>query len=268
MDAANVDAANPSPILLAVNGLSKSFGGVHAVRDCTFAVQQGTVTGLIGPNGAGKSTAIDLIGGFQRPDAGVVRFGDREIQRWPAHRVSKLGLMRTFQTAREWAGLTVMENMLVAAPQHGRATVWRALLTPAQLRRAENEDRARAREILNEFGLLALRDEMAGTLSGGQKRLLEFARIALARPRMVLLDEPLAGVNPVLGNRMGEAIASLVRGGITVLMVEHNLPFVERICDTVIVMALGECIASGPMAALRADAAVVDAYLGQVAAGA
>ena len=263
-----MDAANTTTTLLTVQGLTKSFGGVHAVRDCSFAVQQGTVTGLIGPNGAGKSTAIDVIAGFQRPDVGVVRFGDQQIQGWPAHRISRLGLMRTFQAAREWAGLTVMENMLVAAPQQGRDTVWRALVAPGQLRRAEQEDRLRAREILDQFGLLALRDELAGNLSGGQKRLLEFARIALARPHMVLLDEPLAGVNPVLGHRMGQAIESLVEGGITVLMVEHNLPFVERICGTVIVMALGTCIATGDMQTLRGDAAVVDAYLGQVAAGA
>jgi ABC-type branched-subunit amino acid transport system ATPase component len=254
--------------LLEVRGLSKSFGGVRAVSDCSFAVPERRVTGLIGPNGAGKSTAIDLITGFKTPDAGVVRFAGREIQGWPPHRISRLGLIRTFQLPKEWPGLTVMENMLIAAPERGRDAIWRALLTPAELRHAEHEDRVRARAILEEFGLLALRDELAGNLSGGQKRLLEFARIAIARPRMVILDEPMGGVNPVLGARMGDAIASLVTTGVTVMIVEHNLPFIERVCDTVIVMALGTVIAVGPFASLRSNRAVVDAYLGEVAVSA
>jgi ABC-type branched-subunit amino acid transport system ATPase component len=255
--------------LLEVRGLSKSFGGVQAVRDCSFTAPERKVTGLIGPNGAGKTTAIDLITGFKPPDAGVVRFAGHEIQRWAPHRISRLGMIRTFQLPKEWPGLTVMENMLLAAPEGGRDAIWRAWLTPARLRRAEHEDRVRARAILEEFGLLALRDHLAGNLSGGQKRLLEFARIALARPRLVVLDEPMGGVNPVLGARMGDAIASLVSSGVTVIIVEHNLPFIERVCDTVIVMALGTVIATGSFASLRSNRAVIDAYLGdEVAPGA
>lgn len=238
------------------------------MHECSFAVPKEKVTGLIGPNGAGKSTAIDLITGFKLPDAGVVQFAGQEIQGWPPHRISRLGLIRTFQLPKEWPGLTVMENMLLAPPENGRDAIWRALCTPRQLLKAEHDDRARARVILEEFGLLALRDELAGNLSGGQKRLLEFARIALARPRMVILDEPMGGVNPVLGARMGDAIASLVASGITVMIVEHNLPFIERVCDTVIVMALGTVIATGPFASLRSNRAVIDAYLGEVPAGA
>lgn len=260
--------ADDSPALLEVRALSKRFGGVQAVDDCTFVLPGGKVTGLIGPNGAGKSTAIDLITGFKMPDAGVVRFAGREIQGWPPHRVSRLGLIRTFQLPKEWPGLTVMENMLLATPENGRDAIWRALLTAERLRKAEYEDRARARAILEEFGLLALRDELAATLSGGQKRLLEFARIAIARPRMVILDEPMGGVNPVLGARMGDAIASLVATGVTVMIVEHNLPFIERVCDTVIVMAFGTVIAIGPFSSLRSNRAVIDAYLGEVPAGA
>ena len=251
-----------------MRGLAKRFGGVSAVADCSFAVPVSRVTGLIGPNGAGKSTAIDLVTGFKMPDAGVVRFGGLEIQGWSPHRISRLGLIRTFQLPKEWSGLTVMENMLIAAPERGREAIWRALLTPGPLRQAEDEDRARARTILEEFGLLALRDELAGNLSGGQKRLLEFARVAMARPRMVILDEPMGGVNPVLGARMGDAIASLVASGVTVVIVEHNLPFIERVCDAVIVMALGTVIATGPFSSLRSNRAVVDAYLGEVPAGA
>ncbi len=252
-------------VLLEVRGLSKRFGGVQAVQNCTFGVEERRVTGLIGPNGAGKSTAIDLITGFRRPDDGTVWFAGQAIQGRPPHQVSRMGLIRTFQLPKEWPGLTVMENMLLAVPDNGRDAIWRNLFLRGELRRVEYQDRARARAVLEEFGLLALRDELAGNLSGGQKRLLEFARIALARPRMVILDEPMGGVNPVLGARMGDAIASLVAGGATVLIVEHNLPFIERVCHKVIVMALGAVIAEGPFASLRSNRAVVDAYLGEVA---
>jgi ABC-type branched-subunit amino acid transport system ATPase component len=260
-----VDARSP---LLAVSGLAKSFGGVHAVKDCTLSVEERKVVGLIGPNGAGKSTALGLISGFLQPDAGTVAFDGREIQGWPGYRVSRAGLMRTFQSPREWAGMTVMENMLVAAPQHGRSVIWRALLTRRSLAHAEAQDRIQARQLLEEFGLMGLRDELAGNLSGGQKRLLEFARIMFAHPRMVLLDEPLAGVNPVLAQRIGDAISQLQTSGITVLLVEHNLPFVEQACDAIVVMAEGTTLARGSLAQLRADRAVVDAYLGEVPAGA
>jgi ABC-type branched-subunit amino acid transport system ATPase component len=251
-----------------VSKLAKRFGGVRAVGDCTLSVDEGMILGLIGPNGAGKSTALGLISGFLQPDGGSVIFGGQPIQGWPGYRVSRAGLLRTFQSPREWAGLTVMDNMLIAAPQHGRNAIWRALLTRRALASDEAADRARAREVLDEFNLVRLRDEYAGNLSGGQKRLLEFARISMARPRMVLLDEPLAGVNPVLSRRIGEAIARLRAGGVTVLLVEHNLPFVERACDSIVVMAEGACIARGSLAELRADRRVVDAYLGEVPAGA
>jgi ABC-type branched-subunit amino acid transport system ATPase component len=254
--------------LLEVRGLSKSFGGVRAVAGCNFAVPEQRVTGLIGPNAAGKTTVIDLVAGFERPDAGKVLFGGREIQGWPPHRVARLGLVRTFQLPRVWPGLTVMENVLIAAPSQAWGETWLRLLPSAPVRRRDEEDRRRARAILEQLGLLALRNEMAGNLSGGQKRLLEFARIAMVRPRLALLDEPLSGVNPVLGNRVAAAITRLVATGVTVLMVEHNVAFVERLCDTVIVMALGKVIATGPFAALRSNRAVVDAYLGEVPVGA
>lgn len=259
--------SQPSAALLEVEELNRSYGGVHAVKDCTLSVAAGSITGLIGPNGAGKSTLINLVSGLVRPDSGVVRFGGLQIQGQPMHRVSRLGLMRTFQSPREWPALTVMENMLLAAPPRGRDALWRAYFQQDRLRRAEDEDRRRARELLSDFNLLDLRDELAGNLSGGQKRLLEFARIAFARPRMVLLDEPQSGVNPVLADRMVAGIQRLNADGITVLMIEHNLPFVERLCPRVLVMALGTCIASGSMQELRADAGVLEAYLGQVPVG-
>lgn len=251
--------------LLEVAGLKRHFGGVHAVDDATFEVEEGAISALIGPNGAGKSTTIELISGFLRPDEGVVRFAGREIQGFGPDRVVKAGMIRTFQSSREWASLTVMENLLMAAEARKRDSLWRALFTPRVLRRAEAADRVRAREVLEEFGLMILRDAPARTLSGGQKRLLEFARIIMARPRMVLLDEPLAGVNPVLIKRIASAISGLSADGITVLLIEHNLNFVEAVCGDVIVMSLGRVIAKSSMAELRRNPAVVEAYLGEVA---
>ena len=251
--------------ILELSGVSKAYGGVQAVTDCDFTVPEGAVIGLIGPNGAGKSTTIDLVSGFQNPDSGSIRFAGTEIAGMPAHKISRLGLIRTFQASREWAKLTVMENMLVAAPPRGREAVWRSLFQAGRLRSEESNDRVNARVILERLNLIALKDERAGNLSGGQKRLLEFARILMARPRMVLLDEPLAGVNPVLSERIHDAIKTLQSEQITVLLVEHNLPFVEGVCDSVIVMALGKRIATGSMEEMRADRHVVDAYLGEVA---
>jgi branched-chain amino acid transport system ATP-binding protein len=257
---------NDAP-LLRLEGLCKAFGGLRAVDECAFAVAEKRVMGLIGPNGAGKSTTIDLISGFKQPDSGTIEFAGRQIQGLPAYRVSRLGLMRTFQTSREWPHLTVMQNMLVAFPPGHREAVWRAFLTRRALRRAEDLNRVRAREVLAEFGLERLKNEYAGNLSGGQKRLLEFARIVIARPRMVLLDEPLAGVNPVLGKRIAEAIGQLRNEGITLLLVEHNLPFVDEVCDSVIVMAQGRQIAEGSLDELRQNPVIVDAYLGEVTTG-
>jgi ABC-type branched-subunit amino acid transport system ATPase component/ABC-type branched-subunit amino acid transport system permease subunit len=257
-------APEPAPAALEVAHLTKAFGGVRAVDDATLSVRAGSLTGLIGPNGAGKSTMINLISGFESPDSGRILFDGKSIGGKSPHAISRLGLMRSFQSPREWPGLTVMENMLLATPIEGRETVWRGLLTPRRLREAESRDRVLSRELLDEVGLLKLKNEPAGNLSGGQKRLLEFARLAAARPRLVLLDEPQAGVNPVLRERMAELIRAMAASGVTVLMVEHNLPFLENLCDHVIVMALGSCIATGSMSELRSNASVVDAYLGQV----
>lgn len=253
--------------LLEVREVSKGFGGLLAVNRCTFTVAKGKIVGLIGPNGAGKSTMIDLISGFKRADTGTIRVGGVEIHRLAPHRISQIGVLRTFQTPREWGHLTVMENMLVAAAPQGRETVWRALLTRHRLNELERSDRERAVRVLGELGLIHQKDEWAANLSAGQKRLLEFARIMMAEPKIVLLDEPLAGINPVLIDHIAAAIQILNRQGATVVMVEHRLPFVEALCDSVLVMALGSCIAEGTLAELRENRAVVDAYLGEVPAG-
>lgn len=252
--------------LLVVEGISKSFGGVHAINEMSFSVAEGTVTGLIGPNGAGKSTLIEVVTGFLKPDRGEIRFSGRAIASMAPHRISRLGLMRTFQLPREWPAMTVMENMLAAAVDAKRGALWRAVLTPGALARAQAADAERARQVLDSFGLLSLRNDLAKTLSGGQKRLLEFARLVMARPKMVLLDEPMAGVNPTMRARIQESIKGLVERGMTVLLVEHNLETVEALCSTVVVMAVGQRIAAGSMRELRSNRAVVDAYLGSDAA--
>jgi branched-chain amino acid transport system ATP-binding protein len=249
---------------LEVRGLTKHFGGVIAVDACSFEAPQGQVTGLIGPNGAGKSTAIDLVSGFKLPDSGTVLFKGREIQGRPPHEISRLGLIRTFQSPREWPGLTVLENVVMARWDPGREGFFGAVtgLRAAQRARAGDE-LGQARDILDEFGLAELRNERAGNLSGGQKRLVEFARIRMAAPELVILDEPMGGVNPVLGERMALAIEGFIAAGTSVIVVEHNLPFIERVTQHVIVMAQGTVIAEGPFESLRSNQDVVDAYLGE-----
>lgn len=251
--------------ILVVEGLCKHFGGLAAVDNCSFRVAKGQVTGLIGPNGAGKSTAIDLISGFKLQDAGTVVFEGTPIQGLPPHRISRRGLIRTFQTPREWPGLTVLENVLLARWDPEREALWRGLIGLRQSHHSTaKSELGRAREILAEFGLSKLGNERAGNLSGGQKRLVEFARIRMAEPRLVILDEPMGGVNPVLGERMALAIEGFIAAGTSVIIVEHNLPFIERVAHQVIVMSQGSVIADGPFESLRSNQSVIDAYLGEV----
>ena len=249
---------------LQVRDLHISFGGVKAVDGCSFDVAAGTAVGLIGPNGAGKSTAIDMISGFAPPDAGEVHFFGTPLVGTSPHDISRLGLVRTFQSPREWGSLTVMDNVLLGMKAFSRERASTALFGLRAVRRAEEEDRAKARALLDSFNLTAVKNLPAGRLSGGQKRLVEFARIAAAAPRFVILDEPMGGVNPVLGDRIGEAIRELVASGSSVLVVEHNLAFIDAVCDSVVVMAEGRVIASGPYADLKDNPAVVTAYLGEM----
>ena len=250
---------------LEVRGLTKRFGGVIAVDGCSFRAPLGQVTGLIGPNGAGKSTAIDLISGFKLPDSGTVLFKGRALEGLSPHQISRMGLIRTFQAPREWPGLSVLENVVMARWDAGREGFLRGVVGLGRAQRAKSAaELARAREILDEFGLATLRNERAGNLSGGQKRLVEFARIRMAEPDLVILDEPMGGVNPVLGERMALAIEAFIAAGTTVIVVEHNLPFIERVTHHVIVMAQGTVIAHGDFQSLRSNQAVVDAYLGEM----
>lgn len=248
--------------ILEVEGVSKRFGGLRAVSGCSLVVEQGTITGLIGPNGAGKSTLLGMISGFVPTDSGKIRFCGEEVQKLSAYKRSRIGLVRSFQASRVWSGLTTLENVLVALTPIADESFLRTFAAWRSIRGAQQDARARGREVLGEFGLDHMRNELAGTLSGGQKRLLEFARIVCMEPKLVLLDEPQAGVNPLLGDRMAEAVEKMNSKGITVLVVEHNLSFVERLCARVNVMQLGTTIAAGTMAELRQSQEVIDAYLG------
>lgn len=247
---------------LEISSVSKTFGGLRAVDDCSFRVESGSITGLIGPNGAGKSTLVGIISGFLACDSGSVSLDGNRLDNRPVHVVARSGVSRTFQQAQEWGGLTLIENLLLAAPYHRHLGLVAAFFSQGAAQRAEAAARVEARAILDEFGILEVRDQLAGTLSGGQKRLLEIGRVLMAHPRLVLLDEPVAGVNPVLFPIIADAVQALRKGGATVLLVEHNLEFVEATCDAAVVMASGRVIAQAPMRDLRHDAAVVDAYLG------
>ncbi|HVC78927.1 MAG TPA: ABC transporter ATP-binding protein [Chloroflexota bacterium] len=248
-------------LALRVTGVSRSFGGVHAVAGCSFTVRRGTITGLIGPNGAGKSTMLNLLAGALQPDEGSIRFFGGEIARLPSFQIARLGMARTFQLSSEFARMTVLENLMVAPLNQRGDSVWAALLGPRIWKREEREHVASAWSLLQRFNLVHLAHEYAGNLSGGQKRLLELARALHMKPRLLLLDEPMAGVNPALISQLTDYIAALKGEGLTVVMVEHEMGTVERLCDPVIVMAQGRVLAEGSMAEIRANEAVVTAYL-------
>jgi len=245
-------------------GIIKAFQGVLAVNGAAFEVPANQITALIGPNGAGKTTLVNILSGSMPCDSGRVFIGDTEVTNWPSYRIARRGLMRTFQLSRELGGLTVLENLLVAAPSQAGESLLNVLFRPGLVTRQERDFAERALEVLETYGLYALRDNRASELSGGQKKLLEIARAVMASPMILLLDEPMAGVNPALIERIGGYILDLKKGGMTVLMIEHNLNVVEQICDHVIVLAEGHTLATGRLSELRTNADVVRAYLGEV----
>jgi neutral amino acid transport system ATP-binding protein len=239
--------------LLEIDGLTKRFGGVTAVDACSFSVPAGSVTALVGPNGSGKTTAFNLITGYTRRDAGAIRFDETTVRTPDPTRLARRGLTRTFQQARVFADLTLVENMVAALQQPWRSA-FRVAVRPSE--------RARALELLDEFGLARLSHERAGNLSYGQKKLLEFAAVLMADPKLVLLDEPTAGVNPVLVEQIEGRIRELNERGLTFLVVEHNMNLVMRLCDPVVVLDHGTKLADGHPDEVRNDPRVLDAYLG------
>jgi branched-chain amino acid transport system ATP-binding protein len=242
--------------------VTKRFGGLVAVDDVSFELEAGSITALIGPNGAGKSTLFHCVSGFVRADSGSVRFNGRSVTHRTAHGRSKLGMVRTFQIPTAFNRLSVFENVELAARDQPADRLAGALVPGlGRLRRASI--RQRTKDLLETFGLSDKADDLAGELSGGQRKLLEFARVLMTEPKLLLLDEPLAGVNPALGERLFEHVERLRRErGMTFLFVEHDIRTVMDASDRVLVMAQGALIADGEPEQIRSDHAVVEAYLG------
>src|SRR5487761_2449546 len=250
--------------ILRVENITKSFLGVNALNGATFDVPRNKITALIGPNGAGKTTVVNLLSGALKIDTGKVYLGSTDITNMERYKIAAMGLMRTFQLSRELSGLSVLENLLVAPRVQAGESLFNIFFRPGRTKREEGANIERALGILQTYGLYDLRDNRASALSGGQKKLLEIARGVMANPAILLLDEPMAGVNPALIDQIGEYILDLKKQGMTLLMIEHNLNIVEKICDHVIVLAEGRTLATGRLSDLRANAEVVKAYLGEV----
>ena len=240
--------------ILEVQNVSKAFGGIQALNTCSLTVERGKITGLIGPNGSGKTTLFNVITGYERVDSGEVQFNGRRITNSSPDKVFAMGIGRTFQLTRIFPRLTVLENMHVAAQRHNL----KGLLS----RWSSSHEQRRAIELLDFVGITRLKDVPAANLSYGQKKLLEFAFILIAEPEVILLDEPAGGVNPTMINHIGARIRELNQQGVTFLVVEHNMEFVMKLCDTVNVMHRGTKIAEGPPEAVRENPDVLDAYLG------
>lgn len=240
--------------LLEATDISKSFGGIHALEACCVRVEKGEIAGLIGPNGSGKTTLFNVMTGYERSDAGTVRLQDRSITNVSPRKVFDMGVGRTFQLTRIFPRMTVFENVHVAAQRKSALGVLGRWTLPAE--------RKRALEMLDFVGLTRLKDLPAGNLSYGQKKLLEFASVLIAEPKIMLLDEPAGGVNPTMISYLADRIAALNREGVTFLIVEHNMEFVMGLCNRVSVMHRGSLIAEGPPQEVRQNPAVLDAYLG------
>jgi ABC-type branched-subunit amino acid transport system ATPase component len=248
------------PLLIATE-VHRHFEGMRAVDGVDVEVLSGRITGLIGPNGAGKSTFLAVLAGTLPASSGTIIFEGKDITRLPAYERARRGLVRTFQLPSEFAQLTVLENLLVAAQHHRGDSLMGALLGKRYWMEDERRLVAEARALLKRFGMTAKESDYAGTMSGGQKRLIEIMRALMLKPRVLLLDEPMSGVHPRVVEEIQHYLELLRVEGYTILMVEHELHMVERLCDSVYVMAQGKIIGSGTMAALRRQREIVDAYL-------
>jgi neutral amino acid transport system ATP-binding protein len=256
--------SNGSPArILEAEEVVKRFGGIRAVDGATLDVNQGSITALIGPNGAGKTTFFNVLTGFYKPDRGRITFAGDQIAGRAPHAIARHGMVRTFQITKALSAMPVLDNMMLAAPDQPGERLRNLILKPVAVRRREAEVREQGLELLEVFNLHEKADAYAGTLSGGQRKLLELARALMSRPRLLMLDEPMAGINPTLGRRLLDHMQRLrSEEGVTFLFIEHDMEVVMNHSDRVIVMAEGRVIADGPPDEVRSDKAVIDAYLG------
>lgn len=250
--------------LLVVRGLSKQFGGLHAVADLDLEVRQGEILGVIGPNGAGKSTTFNMIAGAFAPTKGTLTFDGQNLTGLPAHAMAARGIMRTFQHNKPFPSMTVRENVMVGMHRRLQGSLWRVLLAGAGVVRAEREAAQRADELVAFVGLGEWRDAEVDTLSFGQGRLLEIARAMASEPRLILFDEPAAGLTPSECERLSDIIRQIAQRGISVLLIEHDMRFLMALADRIVVLNFGRKIAQGTPAEIRTDKAVVKAYLGDL----
>jgi branched-chain amino acid transport system ATP-binding protein len=244
-----------------VESVTRRFGGLTAVDVDHLEVQRGAITALIGPNGAGKTTFFNLVTGFDRADTGAWSFDGLRLEGLPAHKIARIGMVRTFQLTKALSRLRVIDNMMLGATQQVGESFFRSLVLPLW-RDQEASITERADELLERFNLAQMRDEYAGELSGGQRKLLEMARALMSKPRLLMLDEPMAGVNPALAQTIVGHVQSLRDEGLTVVFVEHDMDVVREISDWVVVMAEGALIAEGRHSSIVTDQRVIDAYLG------
>ena len=249
--------------MLRIEDLHRNFYGVLALNGVNLDVHPGTITGLIGPNGAGKTTVFNCVSGMIPPHQGRITFAGQDITAWAPHRITLAGLVRTFQIARGFPRLSVLENLMLYGNHQPGEGMIAAILRPASVARREEELRARAREVARRLNLTRVLNEPAANLSGGQKKLLEIGRALMTDPKLILLDEPIAGVNPALGQEIADHLRVLRDDGLTFLIIEHHMDVIARLCDPVIVMAEGRHLAEGTFAEVAANHEVQEAYMGR-----
>jgi branched-chain amino acid transport system ATP-binding protein len=249
--------------MLQLKQVSRLFGGLQALSGVNMTVSDNKIVGLIGPNGAGKTTLINIISGLDHPTSGTIEFDGQEIYRLPPHRVNRLGIARTYQNIRLFGEMTALENLLIGQHGRGSSSVLDSLIFSGRFRREVRDQHDEALTLLRRFNLESVADTQAGTLPYGDQRRLEMARALSTHPRLVLLDEPTAGMNPIETHHLGEQIIRLRDDGLTALVIEHDMSLIHQVCDEVYVLSFGQIIAHGTPAEIRDNPLVIEAYLGQ-----
>ena len=249
--------------MLTLTNVSRQFGGLAALTNVNMTVPTGKITGLIGPNGAGKTTLINNISGLDHPTSGTIQFAAADISKAPPHRIAQIGIARTYQNIRLFGEMTALENLLISQHKRGTATAFEAMIFAPRYRREERRLRETAMHLLDRFNLTHVAHTRAGALPYGDQRRLEMARALGTDPKLILLDEPTAGMNPVETHELGEQILRLNADGITVLVIEHDMSLISQVCEGIYVLNFGQIIAHGLYAQLREDQRVIEAYLGE-----